>query len=135
MGLAVEIFKDQHLSILRIGDRIEAYVNEGTINDPDALRSLLSRFLGKLNVHLDMEQYCFGKCISHRDESFFTTYSQSLKDFREKLNSYIHKWASPTAIREEEQPFIEDTLSLLSEFKNLVRIEEMQFKAITAKAA
>jgi len=120
LSMIVEILKQQHRDALRIAQRIEDTFVSGTIDNPYALRSLLSLFIGKLTVHLDMRRTLQNN-----------KHHQEMNAFSEEIKTYKKRWSAASSISEEQQNFIEDTRRI---FSNLKRITESQERNMCAYA-
>ncbi len=107
-------FRDQHNDLLKIASEISAHLNVDELsNDASEVRSLLSKLLGKLSVHLSMEdKVLYPKLLGHSDErvkSMAKIFIDEMGSFGEAVKAYKKKWLSALQIQKDPSDFIEQT--------------------------
>ncbi len=107
-------FRDQHDDLLKIASEISAHLNVDELTkDASEVRSLLSKLLGKLGVHLSMEdKTLYPKLLEHSDErvkSMAKRFIDEMGGIGEAVKAYKGKWSSPVQIQKDPSDFIEQT--------------------------
>lgn len=111
---ATKRYREQHDDMLSIASEISAHLNVDKLsNDANEVRSLLSKLLGKLGVHLAMEdKTLYPKLLDHPDESVKSMakrFSDEMGGIGEAINAYKNAWPHPIAIQNDPSSFIEQT--------------------------
>lgn len=110
---------------MRLAGKIEDQISTGKIVNPYTLRSLLSIFLGKLKVHLDMEQTCFAQHLKSTDKNTpEVNHKKEMENFNAEVKHYSKKWSAPSTIGEEQQNFIEDTRDIIVKLNRIVKSKD-----------
>lgn len=112
-------FRTQHDDLLAIAGEISGHFNaEKLAQDASAVRSLLSKLLGKLAIHLSMEdKSLYPSLLNHADEevkSLAQKFIDEMGGIGKVLDEYKHKWSSPIAIQSAPQDFITETEGIFS---------------------
>ncbi len=107
-------FRDQHNDLLKIASEISAHLNVDELsNDASEVRSLLSKLLGKLSVHLSMEdKVLYPKLLRHSDErvkSMAKRFIDEMGSIGQAVKAYKKKWPSALQIQKDPSDFIEQT--------------------------
>ncbi len=107
-------FRDQHDDLLKIATEIAGHLNVNELsNDASEVRRLLSKLLGKLNVHLSMEdKSLYPKLLDHPDERvkvMAKRFMDEMGGIGKVVTAYREKWPSPLHIQKDPSTFIRET--------------------------
>ncbi len=107
-------FRDQHDNLLKIASEISVHLNvDELLNDASEVRSLLSKLLGKLTIHLAMEDKAlYPRLLEHSDErvkSMAKRFIDEMGSLGEAVNAYKNKWPSALPIQKDPSDFIDQT--------------------------
>jgi len=95
--------------------------------DGAPMRSLLSELLGKLKIHLAVEDKALypqlKKCGNHEVVAISIQYQTDMGGIAEFVAKYSKNWASGMAISENPQAFIDETNQLLSALSTRINKE------------
>ncbi len=114
-------YRDKHDELLKIATEISSHLNVDEIsNSANEVRSLLSQLLGKLNVHLAMEdKSLYPRLLDHSDERVKSTakkFIDEMGDVGKIVNSYNDKWSNASKIEKDPNAFIEQTKGIFDAF-------------------
>jgi iron-sulfur cluster repair protein YtfE (RIC family) len=112
-------FREQHDELLvkagLIGNALDV---EKLKEDGGPMRSLLSDLLGKLKIHLAVEDKALypqlKNCGNHEVVAISIQYQEDMGGIAEFVAKYSKNWPSGMAISENAQAFIDETNQLLS---------------------
>lgn len=133
-------FKDQHKEVGALVASIEAQMAKGAASmDADKVQHELSSLVGKLKIHLAMED----KSVYPRAEASANAelkacagkMKQEISGLAGALLSYNDKWVVAAKIKEAPQAFIDDTKGVFAALKKRVQMEETQFYPLVEKFA
>ncbi len=124
-------FREQHADMLKITTEItpHLYVEE-LKNDASKVRLLLSKLLGKLAIHLAMEdQSLYPQMLVHTDEQvkeMARKFMDEMGGLGEAVNAYRNKWPSDLPIQEEPAEFIAQTNEIFIALANRIERENRE---------
>jgi len=124
-------FREQHDNILEIVASISKELTVGHLaSDASAVRKLLSTFMGKLKMHLAMEdQSLYPSLMKHGDESIQALakrFSNEMGFIAEAALSYNEQWQTARLIQADPAKFISDTKSLFAVLGKRIEKENNQ---------
>lgn len=136
---ATDSFRKQHVEILDIVKQIEATLTADKLSaNPAAVRPLLSNLLGKLSMHLAMEDNSlYPRLKDHANADVrnvaakFITEMSGIKPVVEK---YGQKWTDE-AIRKDSQGFCTETRSLFGALGQRIQRENNELYAMVDRLA
>lgn len=129
-------FRAQHDDILKVVTEISSQLNVNQLSkDASAVRSLLSTFFGKLNVHLSMEDKAlYPKLLDHPDaqvKAMAKKFMVEMGGVAEAVNAYKDKWSTATKIQENPSGFIEHTNGIFDALgKRITRENNELYKTV-----
>lgn len=124
-------FREQHDEMLSITSEIKKHLNIKQLsNDANEVRSLLSRLLGKLSVHLAMEdKSLYPSLFEHSDErvkSMAKRYSDEMGGIAGTVNTYKNQWLSSSKIQDNPSEFINQTKGLFGALAKRIERENAE---------
>ena len=128
-------FRDQHDDLLKTASEIAARLNIDQLsNDASEVRNLLSELLGKLNVHLSMEDKAlYPKLLNHPDEeikSMARRFIDEMGGIGDAVKAYKTKWPHALAIQKNPGDFIEQTKGIFNALTNRIEKENNELYKI-----
>ncbi len=123
-----KLFRKQHADMLKITTKImpHLYVDDLLI-DASIVRLLLSELLGKLAIHLAMEdKSLYPQIMAHTDErakNMANKFMEEMGDLGDAVNAYKNKWPSELPIQEEPVEFIAQTKEIFLALENRIERE------------
>ena len=107
----------QHDELLDIAAKIAAHLHvDELMNDDSEVLSLLAVLLGKLSVHLEMEdQILYPKLLGQADEetkSVARRFIAEMGGIGNSIDAYEKKWLPASEIQKDPSGFIEQTKSV-----------------------
>jgi len=107
-------FREQHDEMLQVASEISAHLNVSELsNDANEVRGLLSKLLGKLGVHLAIEdKSLYPKLFEHSDErvkSMAKKFNDEMGGIAEAVTAYKNQWPNSMAIQQDPGTFITQT--------------------------
>ncbi len=124
-------FRAQHTDMLAIVTEITPHLDVDvlTINATET-RLLLSKLLGKLAIHLAMEdQSLYPQMLDHTDErvkEMARKFIDEMGGLGEAVNAYRNKWPSDLPIQEEPAEFIAQTNEIFIALANRIERENRE---------
>ena len=131
-------FRDQHDGLLEIVALISKELTVGHLaQDAKEVRTLLSKFMGKLQIHLAMEdKSLYPSLMSHGDEkikAMATQFSEEMGFIAEAAESYNNDWATAKLIQENPAEFIAATRGLIDVLGKRIQKENSHLYAALDK--
>ncbi|HRK98118.1 MAG: hemerythrin domain-containing protein [Alphaproteobacteria bacterium] len=130
-------FLDQHKGAAEIVGQIESHISSGSVGDPSAVRTLLSSLVGKLSIHLAMEDKNIYPKAAVSDNAELKAMSARLQTemsgLADVLKSYSGKWSNASDISASQSEFIAETKGIVSALKNRISVEERDFYPLVEK--
>jgi len=110
-------------------------VRENITADATEVSRLLARFMGKLNVHLSMEdKSLYPKLLAHPDAHVQTMTQRFITEMggiADAVGEYKTRWSSARAMQAEPDEFIAQTRRLFSALEKRVKSENtILYKAL-----
>ena len=133
---ATEKFRHQHAEIMGVVTEIRKHLSpELVAEDASDISRLLARFMGKLNVHLSMEDKAlYPKLLAHDDahiQSMTQKFITEMGGIAEAVGDYKSKWSTAKAMQAEPAEFIAQTRRLFSALEKRVKSENtILYKAL-----
>ncbi len=123
-----DMFRTQHEGIMEIAEQILSGLNPDDLSrDAGEVRSKLSKLLGKLQIHLAMEdKTLYPQLLQHKDTMVRTTakrYADEMGGISAALKGYTSKWANPRLIQANPPDFISETKALFGTLSKRVERE------------
>lgn len=121
-------FRDQHDELLEKAGEISKLLNEETLSkDATAMRDLLSGLLGKLKMHLAVEDKALypqlKNCGNHEVAAISIQYQEEMGGIGEFVANYSKHWPSAYAISDDAKGFIDETNQLISALATRIKKE------------
>ncbi len=122
-------FRDQHDDLLKIASEISSHLNVDELsNDASEARLLLSKLLGKLTIHLAMEDKAlYPQMLGHSDErvrDMARKFMEEMGGLRGAVNAYKKKWSSALPIQNDPTDFISQTKGIFDALANRIERED-----------
>ncbi|MBI3206316.1 MAG: hemerythrin domain-containing protein [Myxococcales bacterium] len=113
-----KMFRDQHDDLLKAAAKLKAELNADKIGkDAVPAKSALSQLLGKLSVHLAMEdKSLYPQLLKHSDQKVKTTASRFVSEMGaigKVLADYQKAWPSDVALKQNPRGFVQQTTTIL----------------------
>jgi hypothetical protein len=107
-------FREQHGQILRAVKEITPYLTpEGVARNSKAVRLLLSKMAGLVNLHLAMEDEALYPALhAHSSMQVRATakrFVEEMGGIKAAFVQYLNKWPTPTSISANPEAFIRET--------------------------
>ncbi len=121
-------FRDQHDELLeKAGELSKLLDDEKLTNDATAARDVLSSLLGKLKIHLAVEDKALYPKLKNLGNpeiaAIATQYQEEMGGIAEFVSNYSKKWPSAYAISDNAKLFIEETKQLISALGTRIKKE------------
>ncbi len=121
-------FRDQHDELLKKAGELGKLLNEDALTkDATAARDVLSGLLGKLKIHLAVEDKALypklKNCGNHEVVAIAIQYQEEMGGIAEFVANYSKKWPSAYAISDDAKLFIEETNQLVSALATRIKKE------------
>lgn len=134
------MFKTQHKEVGALVQSIEAQLAKGATGmNADTVRQDLSTLVGKLKIHLAMEDksiYPKAETSANGDlKTLALKMKTEMSGLAGALISYNDKWATSAKIKENPQGFITETKGVFTALKGRVATEDTQFYPLLEKFA
>jgi hemerythrin-like domain-containing protein len=131
-----KIFRGQHDELLKMLSEISEHLNINELsNNADKTRSLLSELVGKLNVHLSMEdKVLYPDLLEHSNErikSLAMRYIYELGGIMSSVNDFQKKWSSSLKIQQDPRDFVKHINNFFEALKKRIEKENsILYKAL-----
>ncbi len=129
MGIQTDLYQKQHAEIKRVMGQVAALLDVNALrNNADDVRSLISRLVGKLSVHLALEDNVLYPYLESSSNPKLTELGKSFRTqvggLRKALNSYKDAWPTAVSIQENPDQFVKDTEAFIDVIKKRVQLED-----------
>lgn len=129
MSSITKRYTEQHQELLEIADQIKESLDiEALAKNAQEIRSLVSQLLGKLTVHLSMEdKVLYPRLLEHGDAKVRKTARRvqaEISDVADAMEGYRARWTSALAVQEDPRAFVEETSTLLRVLSERIRRED-----------
>lgn len=133
-----DMFRTQHEGIMEVAGQILSGLNPDELSrDASDLRSKLSKLLGKLQVHLAMEdKTLYPQLLQHENTMIKMTakkYFDEMGGISNALKGYMSKWASPRLIQANPHEFIVETKAIFSTLSKRIEQENNELYPMVDK--
>jgi len=113
-----KMFRDQHDDLLKAAAKLKAELNADKIGkDPAPAKSALAQLLGKLSVHLAMEdKSLYPALVKHPDQRVKSTADRFIGEMgavAKVLADYQKTWAGEAALKQNPRGFVQQTGNIL----------------------
>lgn len=127
-------FRQQHAALVTLVLELEAMLNPTAIgNDAGPVRTLLSKILGSLKVHISIEDEVFYPELSASKDAAVAAlakrFSSEMAATAKVIDAYSKKWPTPSVIKAQPAPFIADTRQIISALKDRIKRENNELYA------
>lgn len=131
---ATDNFRKQHAEIIETVKQIEAALLPQKLSaDPASVKSLLSSLMGKLSMHLAMEDNAlYPRLKDHAKpevRELAGKFIGEMSGIKPVVDTYAKKWTED-AIRKDAQGFCTETRGLFSALGNRIQRENTQLYAM-----
>ncbi len=121
-------FRDQHDDLVERAMAISKLLNEEKLTqDATEIRDMLSGLLGKLKIHLAVEDKALypqlKACGNHEVVAIALQYEKEMGGIGEFVANYSKKWGSALAIQENAKGFIDETHQLINALSSRIKKE------------
>ncbi len=128
-------FREEHDDLLKIASEVSAHLNVDELsNDASEVRSLLSKLLGKLTIHLAMEDKAlYPRLLEYSDErikSIAKRFIDEMGGLGEAVKSYNNKWSSALPIQKNPSDFIVQTKGIFDALAKRIERENNELYKI-----
>ncbi len=122
---ATQRFRAQHDDLLKMAGEIAGKLNATQLaENANDVRMLLSKLLGKLNVHLSVEdKSLYPKLLNHSDPGIKTMAKRFIDEMGaigQTVGNYNDKWKTASAIQEDPTSFIRETNTIFAALKKRI---------------
>lgn len=129
--MITDILIPQHNEALEIAGKIVGQFDGNSVKDAVETRKLLSSLLGKLTIHLVMEdknlypkaEGCGDMQLSNLSKQMKT----EMSGLAEAVTAYGRKWATPDLIQNNQAGFISETKQVFATLQKRIEREEKEF--------
>lgn len=132
-------FKTQHREALEVAGKIAAEFSGDTVKNPDAARTQLSALIGKLTIHLAMEDknlYPKAESSSNEDlRKMSVKLKTEMSGLAQAVVAYGQKWGTAAKIAADQKTFITETKGVFDALKKRIDVEERDFYPLIDKSA
>ncbi len=130
-------FINQHNEAVDVVKQISALISGGTVEDAAEVRKLLSSLVGKLSIHLAMEDQSIYPKAKASDNAQLKAMAEKLETEMDgiagALKDYSAKWILPAKINENQAEFISETNQLFEALGKRIAVEEGEFYPLCAE--
>jgi hemerythrin-like domain-containing protein len=133
-----EKLRQQHAELVQIVKEVSSYLvpEKASQNAADVSR-LLAAFIGKLRVHLAMEDDglypTLAKSMDRNVRNIATQFQAEMGNLKPILERYAKKWTTPTAIQSAPQDFCGDTKRLFEALAKRIEKENNELYPMVDK--
>ena len=111
-------YRKQHDELLAVAGEFKSHLRANNLEQDSApARTLLSQLLGKLTIHLAMEDRSLYPRLSEHDDARVrdtaNRFQSEMGHISKTLEAYNKKWATPAAIQANADAFIAETDGVL----------------------
>ncbi len=111
-------FREQHDELLKIATEIASHLDvDALAKDASKVRSLLSRLLGVLSIHLSMEdKSLYPRLLAHDDvaiKSMAQRFMDEMGGIGKVLEEYKTKWMTVAKIQDNSAAFVTETKGII----------------------
>ena len=123
-------FREQHVDILRLASELQKFGPEQLFRDAAAARSLLSRLLGRLSLHLAIEDRSLypelKKSTDAKIASMGKRFETEMGGVADRMLAWGKHWSTPAAIQAQPDRFVAETAAIVATLKNRIHRENQE---------
>jgi hemerythrin-like domain-containing protein len=131
-------FLSQHKDAATVVGQIEGKIAAGVAANADEIRSLLNGLVGKLKIHLAMEdKNIYPKAAESSDptlKQMSVKLQQEMDGLAGALVAYSQKWMMAATIKAQPDAFAAETKAVFDALKKRITVEERDFYPLCAKS-
>ncbi len=133
---ATKRYRQQHEDLLKIAAEISAHLNVTEIsNNAKVVRSLLSKLLGTLKIHLSMEdKSLYPRLLENKDEKVKAAAKEFIDEMGhigEAVKAYDTNWPTASSIQNDANGFIKQTKGIFDALaKRIDRENNVLYKIV-----
>ncbi|HHM01759.1 MAG TPA: hemerythrin domain-containing protein [Caldithrix abyssi] len=121
-------YRRQHDDLLQVAGEISGKLDTHSLSqNASEVRTLLSKLLGKLNVHLAAEDKALYPRLLNAGnpeaKSLAERYISEMGNIADVVKSYSQKWPSPAAIQKDPATFVAETKNLFGALSKRIHRE------------
>lgn len=140
MSAITKRYVEQHQDLLEVAGRLQGMLDAAALADEaQPVRSVLSELLGKLSVHLAMEdEVLYPRLLEHEDKKvrdIATRVQAEMGGIAKAVGQYRETWPSARAIQQKPEDFVEQTTGILSALAARIQLEDEQLFPCLQKLA
>ncbi len=129
MGIQTDLYQKQHDDIKKVMDEINESLDIHTLQtNADDVRSLISSLVGKLSVHLVLEDNVLYQHLAESPNVKLNELGKSFQDqvggLRKALNAYKNTWSTSLSIQESPEQFVMETEAFMGVVKKRIQLED-----------
>lgn len=137
---ATDTYRRQHEDLVKVVVEISGYLDpEKAKKDAAQVSALLSRLVGKLKIHLAMEdESLYPKLLAHADpkvKEIATRFQKEMGTMKPVVEGFAKKWGSAMAIQGNPAEFVKETKGLFDALGKRVEKENNELYATFDKVA
>jgi hypothetical protein len=126
-----ERFRQQHNELLGIAQELQTLLDaQALAKDGSAARSCLGRLIGKLVVHLSIEdKVLYPALVSNKDPALAALanqFSTEMKSTITQVVAYNDRWPTPSAIKASPVVFAAETKQVISILTHRIKRENKE---------
>ena len=132
-------FRQQHNELLNLANELQELLDENIlVEDGTAARRCLGSFMGRLQMHLAMEdKVLYPELEAHKNPEVATLarrFSAEMKTMPINVVAYNVRWATPSAIKADACGFIEETRAVIKFLTDRIRRENQELYAMADRS-
>ncbi|MDH3998495.1 MAG: hemerythrin domain-containing protein [Desulfuromonadales bacterium] len=134
------VFRQQHEEIKVLVEQISSRLDAEQLGkDAEEVRSLVSRLVGKLNVHLAMEDNVLYERLSKSSnaelQALGISFQEKIGGLKDALKSFQTTWPTPASVSEKPESFVTDAKEFIEALLKRVQLEDEELFAEIEKAS
>ena len=128
-------FRQQHNELLVLVDELQALLDvDALMNDGTAARRCLGSLMGRLQMHLSMEdKVLYPELEVHKDQAvakLARRFSAETTAMSTNVVAYNVRWATPSAIKADARGFIRETKHVINILGDRIKRENQELYAM-----
>lgn len=132
-------FRQQHVELQSLVSELEKQLNPLTLaQDASSARSILSKLIGKLTLHLSAEDKILYPDLMASSDSKVSalakTFANEMKSTASVVVAYNQKWSTASVIKANPNDFIKESKKIITALDDRIKRENNQLYAIADKS-
>ncbi|HEY8585815.1 MAG TPA: hemerythrin domain-containing protein [Rhodanobacter sp.] len=123
-------FREQHVEILQLASELRKIGPEELAKDAVAARSLLSKLIGKLSLHLAVEDRSLypelQKSADPNVANMAKRFENEMGGLADAVMAWGKRWPTPVAIQAQPARFVAETTEVVDALKNRILREHQE---------